>query len=360
MPIERKPDFEKSLQRFEAWWNCEIIDRPPVNLGVKRTKPAPKLPEKKYASFRERWFDFDHQLERMEIQTAQGVYPADNFPMWMGNLGPEICATIFGCELEFSEYSSWSKPICTDIRQVLQLKPDLNNVYWKAIREATKKSIERGRGKWLTGHTDLHTNGDILAAFRDPQNLCLDMIDDPEGAALACQHVTKFYPAMFDDLYNLIAAAGLPSTTWTPTLHQGRSYVSQCDFICMISPDQFRQVILPSLIQENSHLDRIIYHLDGPGALRHLDDLLTKANVNAVQWVYGAGAGPASKWIDVYKRIQAAGKGMQVLCESWEDARTVCEHLRPEGVWLCIGEQFEEEQIPGVLDWITKWAAGKR
>ena len=32
-----KPDFARTVQRFEAWWNGEIIDRPPVTLSVTGT-----------------------------------------------------------------------------------------------------------------------------------------------------------------------------------------------------------------------------------------------------------------------------------------------------------------------------------
>ena len=29
MELEYKPDAPKVLDRFEAWWHCEIVDRPP-------------------------------------------------------------------------------------------------------------------------------------------------------------------------------------------------------------------------------------------------------------------------------------------------------------------------------------------
>ena len=97
-----------------------------------------------------------------------------------------------------------------------------------------------------------------------PQNLAMDMIDDLEGVRLACEHVTDFYQLIYDDLYKRIAAAGQPATTWTNCLHQGRYYVSNCDFICMISPEQFQCTILPAIVRENEFVERNIFHLDGP------------------------------------------------------------------------------------------------
>ena len=92
-----------------------------------------------------------------------------------------------------------------------------------------------------------------------------------------------------------------------------RWYTISCDFICMISDSMFRRVILPSLEREIAHMRHSLFHLDGPGALRHLDALLELDNLTGIQWVYGSGAGPAGRWIDVYRRIQDAGKCLQVV-----------------------------------------------
>ena len=65
-------------------------------------------------------------------------------------------------------------------------------------------------------------------------------------------------------------------------------------------------------------------------ALRHLDRVLELPRLNGVQWVYGAGNEPAARWGGVYRKIQAAGKCMQVICTDMNDARAVAEQVRPE------------------------------
>ena len=37
--VEKVPDFERILARFEAWWHCEIVDRPLVSVGVRPERP---------------------------------------------------------------------------------------------------------------------------------------------------------------------------------------------------------------------------------------------------------------------------------------------------------------------------------
>lgn len=360
MELQYKPDFPEVLARFEAWWECEIVDRPPVCINVKRDAPPKKPPEKRHDSLRDRWLDVEHALDRFEAGLEGQVFFAESLPRFMPNVGPEVCATVFGCDLEFSERTSWSIPVCRSIREVLDIEPDLDNVYWNTIRRGMDLSLERGRGKWLTALTDLHTNGDLLASLRDPQDLCLDCADDLEGVRLACEHVTRAYPLMYEDLYDRLAATGQPGLTWIPAPHAGKMYVTNCDFICMISPEMLAESLWPSILREMRYLDRNIFHLDGPGALMHLDRLLATEELDGLQWVYGAGNEPISRWIDVYKRAQAAGKCLQLTCENMDEAWKLTDHLRPEGCWFCVGGEYTQAEADAFVTDIARWSAAGR
>ena len=360
MELKCKPDIDEVLERFEAWWQCEIIDRPPVTVHIRRSR-RPEPPRKAHATLRERWMDVEYNVGRFEASLDGAVFLGEAFPLFMPELGPEVCATVFGCELEFGEATSWSIPNTKSCRQILEIRPDLDNVYWNNLRAQADLSIERGREKWITALPDLHTNGDLPAALRDPQELCLDLADDLDSVRAACDYVTEAgYALMYEDMWSRIEAAGQPCTTWTPYLHAGRAYVTSCDFICMVSPEMFRKAILPSIVWEMEYLDRNIFHLDGPGALQHLDDLLAQPRLNGLQWIYGAGNGPAGRWLEVYRRAQAAGKCLQLVCENIDDAKAVAEHLKPEGVWFCPGGGYDREEAEAFLGWADRWAAGRR
>ena len=61
MQIERIDDWEQRLARQDAFWACEIIDRPVVSCGAGRPDPDyPPPPEKEWASHRDRWMDTEH------------------------------------------------------------------------------------------------------------------------------------------------------------------------------------------------------------------------------------------------------------------------------------------------------------
>jgi hypothetical protein len=54
-----KPDYEQVMDRYEAWWDCQILDRPLVHMTF--AKPAaervPGPPGKQYASPHDHWMD---------------------------------------------------------------------------------------------------------------------------------------------------------------------------------------------------------------------------------------------------------------------------------------------------------------
>jgi hypothetical protein len=109
----------------------------------------------------------------------------------------------------------------------------------------------------------------------------------------------------------------------------------------MVSSDLAKQMMVPCIIEEMAVSRRNIFHLDGPQALRHLDLVLELPGLNAVQWVYGGGQGPAGKWIDVYRKILDAGKSVEVLAADAADALSVLRAVGPRGVWLSVAQAFE-------------------
>jgi len=356
MELTTKPDYEQCMDRVEAWWARQITDRPPVTIHVRSDRPGRQIASD-HASLRQRWLDVEFALARAEANVEAGTFFAETFPKYLPNVGPEVCATVYGAELEFSESTSWSIPCAASIRDVLELEPDLETPYWTTIRRMTDLSLQRGAGKWITAVADLHTNGDLLAALRDPQALALDYADDPEGVRLACRHVTPHFRIMFDDLYDRIAAAGQPCSTWGPVLSRRRMYYASCDFICMISPRMFADTILPAIRWEIRQLDHSIFHVDGPGAIQHLDALLDIPELDAIQWVYGAGAGRAADWIDLYRRVRRAGKAIEVAAADMDDARTIMENLSAPGVWLCVGGGYRRDEAEAFLREVERWAA---
>lgn len=87
-------------------------------------------------------------------------------------------------------------------------------------------------------------------------------------------------------------------------------------------------------------LDYSIYHLDGPDAIKHLDMILEVKELNAIQWVPGAGKPPARAWTAMLKKIQQAGKSVYIHSPA-RDVEGILEELSPRGLMINVEDVFE-------------------
>lgn len=356
MVFSCKPDYEQTRARFEAFWHCEIIDRPPVSIALPKAKQTLSGPKKTYASLEERWLDLDGRAEQMDRDIRNTDYLYDSLPVAWPNLGPEIFSAWCGCGYTYGETTTWTSPVIRDWETDFEkARLDITHPLFRKTVEFTQKLLERGKGHYIVGMTDLHPGGDHIAALRDPQQLAVDLLDDPDMVKKALRRAQGEYFAAYGVFYRMLREAGMPITSWTPIIHDGTFYIPSNDFSCMVSNAMFREFFLPGIAEECAFYDRCIYHLDGPNALRHLDSLLEIDDLDAVQWVCGAGNEGYHRWVDVYRRIQAAHKGIQMVC-SVDELPMVFETLRPEGVWFqSISGIDSRETAEYVVKRITRW-----
>ena len=81
----------------------------------------------------------------------------------------------------------------------------------------------------------------------------------------------------------------------------------------MVSTKFFERFAKPVIARETKLFEHNIFHLDGKGVARHLDSILDIDSIGAIQWVQGAGDDkPIMQWVELIKKIQAAGKGVIV------------------------------------------------
>ncbi len=353
-----KLDFEEVMSRYEAWWDCDIVDRPLV--GMKFSRPEAKClaaPKKQHANHRERWMDTAHVVAQAEARLQNTVHFADSLPVAWPNLGPEIFSALYGCEMEYGERTAWSKPVLADLsdESVGKLRMNKDSFYFLKLTEMTEALIEAGKGKFIVGYTDLHGGGDAIAAFRDPQKLLIDVIEQPDKIKRLCDNITADFLELYDHFHGILSAAGMPSTTWLPATCKGKYHVPSNDFSCMISDAAFSDLFVQGIIRECQHMDRCIYHLDGPQALRYLDILLEIPQIHAIQWVPGAGRSYWADWIEVYQRIQKRDKAL-CLSVPARDLNLLFQSMDPEGVWITdVTGISNEQEAKAALHKIAKW-----
>ncbi|MFH1008838.1 MAG: hypothetical protein V1800_15290 [Candidatus Latescibacterota bacterium] len=357
--FELKPDFQDVLNRYEAWWDCAVVDRPLVSMTFRKPQvECVRMPQKEHATLRDRWMDTEHVVRTEEARLLNTVHFADSLPVAWPNLGPEVFSAFYGCEMEYGETTAWSRPILTDWSEesVNSLRLDRDNYYFCKLCEMTDALIEMGKDRFIVGYTDFHVGGDAIAAFRDPQQLLFDTLENPDAVRTLCDRITTDFLQIYDVFHEKLSAAGMPSTSFFPATCKGKFHIPSNDFSCMLSDRAFEDLFIPGIVRECRHMDRCIYHIDGPQALRFLDRLLDIPEIDAIQWAPGAGRDYWSDWIPVFQRIQRKKKAMMVVGVPERDLPLLFESLDPEGIWIFSDFGVTNQQeAEGVLGKISRW-----
>ncbi|MGI5958832.1 MAG: hypothetical protein ACOX60_05400 [Massiliimalia sp.] len=336
-------NWEQIQKRYEAYWAMENHDRPIVSImAPKKNQAAPVASH--HASLKDRWMDTEYMLAKGRWDIENTFRGCEAFPMIWPNLGPDVFAGLYGTQIEFGETTSWAEPHLTDEDvekfEGFSLKPD--SEYYKKLIEMTEALVEDGKDQYLVGITDIHPGADGLVSMRGPQELCFDTFDHPEFLQKGTMSLLDGFKTVYDQLYQMTTKYQKGTSNWMGIWHPERWYVTSCDFCCMVSEDMFEDLIVKELEQEVDFLDASIYHLDGPGALKHLDRLLQIKKLKGIQWVYGAGQPSASHWLEVLHKIHNAGKLIQVNVEP-QELKFMLENFPCEGVMYNVFSDNEDE-----------------
>jgi hypothetical protein len=348
------------MQRVDAWYHCEILDRPPIRFmahnafldtGVDYAKLSPE-------ERRARWLDVEYQVDLFEKSIEGHNFHGETFPVFWPNLGPNVYAAFYGAELEFGEVTSWSKPIVCDWDDMGSLKLDMDNIYFKKIEELTRHALDRCRGRYLVGYTDLHPGIDCAAAWRGMDQLCIDMVDCPEQVKELTERAIADFETVYDHFDAMLKAHGQPSSSWMGIPSFGRMHIPSCDFAALISPSHFEKYALPILEQEVQGMTHNIFHLDGRGVARHLEKILSVPEVHAIQWVQGVGDDqPIMQWVPLLKELQIRGVPV-IVDQSRCELDQFMAAMDPQGLFLWIATENEEEEL-AVLRKVERWTGSQ-
>ena len=350
MELSFKPDLDEALPRWRAFWNKEVLDRPCLAVtapkdGVEQV-PQPPYPTRPDD-------DFDEVIEQYEAHLAGIYFAGEAMPFIQPSFGPDQLAGFVGGRMDYSADStatSWSAPFVESWEESLPLRLGEANDSWQRMLEFCRRAGRRGEGKFLVGALDLHSNFDLLGAIRDPARVCMDLLDAPHLVRRAMDNARELHPLVYNGLHEAGNMAGRGTIGWLPYFCEGRFATTQCDYACLLSPEQFNEYVLPALEEECDFVDRSVYHYDGAVSLQHFDAITGIGGLDGIQWVPGAGAKPMIEWIDLLKRFQAAGKNVVVGC-SVEELKVFHGELAPNLVFYCVAAK-DQREADEVLRWL--------
>ena len=322
-------NVEAVKARLTRFWNHESIGRPYVLLTApKDDMPPPAVdlsyPRRVRAAQTGEYAAVVRDFERW----AQCiVHYGESMPIFSADLCPDQYAAFYGADIvaRDGEMTTWIGKNLADTLDELDLTLCRDNPTLLQLEQFIRTATEMANGNFLVSLPDFHSNLDTLSALLTPMNLCYELMDDPEALARQLDAINAQFRTVYDIFYEAGNMAQHGTVNWIPVWCQGRSSAVQCDFSCMMSPRDARKYVIPSIEAELDALDHAIYHYDGEMALGHFDDVLAIDRLDGIQWVPGAGKPRTIAYMDLLKKIQAAGKSTWIYDWSAEEILADCE-----------------------------------
>lgn len=300
----------------EQWWAGKL-DRPLIGItipGRDPGRPKPDIPLLGQVTCADLSIPPDQLIDRIDYELSTCHFLGDAFPFFnMHCFGPGVVAAFLGGILDNHTGGVWFYPPADLEISEIHFRFDADNVWFQRVRDIYAAGMKRWQGQVLMGMTDLGGNLDVLSSFRPGEKLLLDLYDEPEEVKRLTWEAHEAWHQFYNALNDVLQPMNPGYSDWSEIYSSKPSYILQCDFSYMISTAMFDEFVKPELIASSERLERTFYHLDGRGQLPHLDSLLTIKELDGVQWVPGDGQPDCGQWPEVYRKIAAAGKKMQVI-----------------------------------------------
>ncbi len=320
-----REDIDEVRKRLTIWWNGGDIGRPAMHITAPRPKPIENIP---VMPAPEGWVtdystkNFEYRVNLSARTCINTYYLGDSVPVVAPDLAPNCLALYLGCKGIESPGTVWCEPFIDDPDSA-KFNYDPDNFYWKFTLKLANEQLKIGKGKFLIQFPDLIEGLDTLAAMRDTQRLLTDLHDRPDWVHKCLRQITDRYFHYYDILYNMFRdeVGGSYFWAWAP----GRMSKFQCDFSAMISPEMFKEFMIPVLTEMCERVAYCMYHWDGPGAICHHDLLLSIPKLTMLQWTPGAGVEPTwnKRWWHLYHKTISAGKKVLIGCDSVETLKAL-------------------------------------
>ncbi len=343
-----KANLEETKKRYINWWNHKGIilnmwEHFQEGVTPHADIPKPAAPR----DLNQQWFDPEWRAEYLDWYVAHSSLMADILPVANTQLGPGSLAAILGGVFEGGEDTIWIHP---DPHYKDDIVFDPHHPNYLLHKDLLRACKAKAQGHYYVGMPDLMEGLDVLAAIKGTDKVLLDTVMQPEVLEHQMQQINDIYFQVFDELYDIIREGDEMAFCYFSSWAPGKMSKLQSDISTMISVDDYRRFVQPFIREQCQKIDYTLYHLDGVGAMHHLDALLEIDELNAIQWTPGVGEpqGGDPKWYDLYKKILAHGKSVMACWVTLDELRPLLDNIGGEGVHLEMDFHNEREVEQGM------------
>ncbi len=325
-------NWEIRKKRYEDYWNYKN-NTPIIYLPSMKDKQTP-IPEDKPSKLGY-WFDIDFQIRQARAYFENTYFALDSYPHVSPSFGSDIMSTFLGLDMIYNETSAWVVHKDQPLERFTDFTLDTKNEFFVKMRDCLERYVHDAKnGDYIVGMVDLNTLIDGVSSLIGPDNLCLEIMDNPDEVKRVTMEHFNLYKQVYNIYNKIVTRYQKGNTNWLSVYSEIPWYFISIDFIVMLSSDHFDEFVRAPLQAMADFHERVLFHLDGENAIRHLDNILTVKELTGVQVQATPAAQSAELWIPQIKKIQKAGKNVWVEARHKQDIKDYIENLQPEGLFI--------------------------
>ncbi|TFG72881.1 MAG: hypothetical protein E4H27_01795 [Anaerolineales bacterium] len=366
-----KDNLEDSLARWKAFWHREVADRPPMIVRFREGSDNQKLhlPPVETDDF-ERQFDLSYVCEQVKLAELQfkqrADFPDDTLPQVAGPNGLAVTGWAFGAQVETAAGIPWVRPILHGIDDWHAIDFAAVERRFDQILEIDRVLVSLSRNRYAVSSGSLDGPADMVVRMLGEEKLALALYDRVDEVESLFSHCSTLWHKVVHRKLKVIPIYGGGTATgwnyWVP----GKGIALQEDFGQMISPTQFRKMILKHDAQLVNALDCVWYHVHS-GALHMAREIASNGAFHGIQITNDYPAGPTIKeMLPILQHIQE--RTCLILRKfSLDQLDSVIGYLSPKGLAFdlqCFDSKVSDDiqttlmtrqEAIHVLKWAEEW-----
>jgi hypothetical protein len=340
-----KQGLEASLRRWQAFWRHDVADRPPTVVHYREGSAGGPSADRQNPTIEDFEAQFDparatEGVRQAEVRFARRAdFPDDTLPQVSAPSGLAVTGWLFGAQVEVLAGIPWVWPILERIEDWRGLDFDAVQGRYDRILEIDRLLVGLSRGQYAVSATVLDGPADMVVRLLGEQKLALALYEQPgEVGSLFVALADLWHDLVRKKLRTVSLYGGGTATGWEYWV-PGKGIALQEDFGQMVSPGQFREMILVHDRPLAEGLDCLWFHVHS-GAMHMAreiaNDLAPQGAFGAVQITNDYPAGPSiDEMLPTLQYIQE--RGCLILRKfTLDQLDRVIEHLSPKGLAIDI------------------------
>ena len=330
-------------EEHKKFWNHEKTSRPLFSFRIgdyffaRHYRAAEKLLTKGTIITPE-MIDVDSFMEDYERQYRE-ISSLDQSGFWTAEpyTGIPRMEAFWGCGIVANGESFVSSPLVKSPLELEKLSFNMENPWVAKYLEFVIKLNEWSCGRFPVAAPIMRGQGDTAGALLGQTEFIYSLYEEPEIIKRALRKIVDSFLFIYEEMFKHCKpflggfSMGLYHV-WTP----GKSIWFQDDIGALLSPELYREFLLPNEIMLCGKYDYTMMHLHA-SSFHLLDDILDNENLRAIEINKDVGGPGIARMLPQFSKVQEKKKSLVIWGNlNEEEIRLIFNKLKPEGIFLNI------------------------